>query len=195
MDITPLVKHFSKYITLTEKEIELLELMVEYKSLKKKEFLFKEGEICKFDSFVVKGCLKISNTDKNGKEHIVSFAIENWWAVDLYSFIGELPSLNTIQALENTELIQFTRKHYDLRYEVIPKLNFFSRKMLENSHVAQQSRIIQNLSLNIEDKYKIFTSKYPNLETRISQKHIASYLGVTPEFLSRMKRIMLKGDL
>lgn len=188
MNITPLVDHFSKYISLSEKEIELLELLVRYHKIKKRDFLLKEGEICLYDSFVVKGCLKLSTFDADGKEHIVSFAIENWWAVDMYSFIEEMPAMYTIEALEDTELIQFTRKQYDLRYEVIPKLNILTRKMLENSYIAQQKRILQNKSLNVEERYQLFTAKYPNLETRISQKDVASYLGVTPEGLSRIKK-------
>lgn len=192
MSITPLINHLSKYVILNQKEIELLSLMTRVHELKKNDFIVREGEICMYDSFVVKGCLKIFQTDENGKEHIISFAVENWWALDMYSFIGKLPAIYSIQAMENTQLIQFTREQYDLRYEVIPKLNQFTRKMLENSYVAQQTRILENISLNVEDKYKIFVSKYPNLETRISQKYIASYLGVTPEFLSRMKNRLIQ---
>nr|WP_315034759.1 Crp/Fnr family transcriptional regulator [uncultured Chryseobacterium sp.] len=188
MDISPLVNHFSKYITLTDKEIELLKLMVRFKTVNKRDYVLKEGEICLYDSFVVRGCLKISSFDEDGKEHILYFSVENWWATDMYSFLAQLPAIYTIQALEKTELIQFDRKQYDLRYEVIPKLNFLSRKMLENTYVEQQKRILQNISLNIEERYQIFTEKYPGIETRISQKFIASYLGVTPEFLSRMKK-------
>lgn len=175
------------YVTLTEREIELLELMVRYHTVKKRDYLLKQGEVCQYDSFVVKGCLKISKNDDSGKEHIMAFAVENWWAVDMYSFIAQLPAIYTIQSLVDTELIQFTRKQYELRYEVIPKLNIFTRKMLENSYVAQQTRIIQNISLNVESRYQIFRDKYPNIEMVISQKDVASYLGVTPEFLSRLK--------
>lgn len=192
MSIATLVQHFSTYITLTEKEIELLTLMTRIHTIKKNDFIVKEGEICMYDSFVVKGCLKIFQTDENGKEHIISFAIENWWALDMYSFIGKLPAVYSIQAMEDTELIQFTREQYDLRYEVIPKLNMFTRKMLERSYVAQQTRILENISLNVEDNYKNFVKKYPNLESRISQKQVASYLGVTPEFLSRLKNRLLQ---
>lgn len=188
MDISPLVNHFSKHITLTTKEIELLELMVRFHTIKKRDYLVKEGEICLYDSFVVKGCLKISTYDESGKEHILSFSVENWWATDMYSFLAQLPAIYTIQALEDSQLIQFTRKQYDLRYEVIPKLNFLSRKMLESAYVAQQTRILQNLSLNVEERYGLFIQKYPNIETRISQKDVASYLGISPEFLSRMKK-------
>ncbi|MCW2264030.1 MULTISPECIES: Crp/Fnr family transcriptional regulator [Sphingobacterium] len=188
MDITPLVQHFAKFISLDEKEIELLGLLVRHHTIKKKEFLLKEGEICLYDSFIVKGCVKIFQIDAQGKEHIISFAIENWWAVDMYSFIGQLPAVYNIQALEDTDLIQFTRKQYDLRYEIIPQLNKFTRKMLENAYVVHQSRILQNISLLVEEKYLKFLEKYPNLESRISQRHIASYLGVSPEFLSRMKK-------
>lgn len=192
MNILPLVEHFSKYISLTDKEIELLELLVRFHKINKREYLLKEGEICQYDSFIVKGCLKISTFDEQGKEHIISFAVENWWAVDMYSFIKQMPASYTIQALEDTELIQFTRKQYELRYEVIPKLNILTRKMLENSYIAQQRRILQNISLKVEDRYQLFVEKYPNLETRISQKYIASYLGVTPEFLSRMKKDIIQ---
>lgn len=192
MDIAPLVNHFSKHITLTSKEIELLELMVRFHTIKKREYLVKEGEICLYDSFVVKGCLKISTNDEHGKEHILSFSVENWWATDMYSFLSQLPAIYTIQALEDSHLIQFTRKQYDLRYEVIPKLNYLSRKMLESAYVAQQTRILQNLSLNVEERYHLFVQKYPNIETRISQKDVASYLGITPEFLSRMKNKLIR---
>lgn len=191
MNIIPLVKHLSMYVNLTEKEIELLSLMTRIQTLKKNEFVVKEGEICMYDSFIAKGCVKIFQTDESGKEHIISFAIENWWALDMYSFMGKLPASYSIQATEDTELIQFTREQYDLKYEVIPKLNLFTRKMLEKSYMAQQTRLLENLSLNVEDKYKNFIKKYPNLETRISQKYVASYLGVTPEFLSRLKNRLI----
>jgi CRP-like cAMP-binding protein len=194
MNIVALVNHFSKHINLTEKEVELLGLMLRYHTLKKKEYIVKEGEICLYNSFIVKGCIKISQIDDEGKEHVLAFAIENWWAVDMYSFIGQLPAVYSLQALEDTELIQFTKKQYDLKYEVIPKLNKFTRIMLENSYVAHQKRIMQNISLNVEDRYLLFKEKYPNLESRISQKYVASYLGITPEFLSRLKNKLIQKE-
>lgn len=116
------------------------------------------------------------------------FGIEDWWVGDLYSFLTQTPATYFIEALENTTVLQIAKADLEKLYERVPKFERFFRIILQNAFIAQQQRINQTLSLKAEEKYDHFLKKYPQLEQRLSQKHIASYLGITPEFLSMLRR-------
>jgi CRP-like cAMP-binding protein len=140
----------------------------------------------------VKGCLRTYTLDENGVEHIVMFGIEDWWVGDLYSFLTQSPASYFIDALEDTEVLQISKSNLDILYENIPKFERFFRLILQNAFIAQQKRINQNLSFTAEQRYIDFIEKYPQLEQRISQKHISSYLGITPVFLSMLRRKLIQ---
>lgn len=188
MESTQLIDHFSKYIQLNTEEVELIHSLFSYKSLKKKEFLLRSGDICRTESFIISGCLRTYSIDENGFEHTLTFATEDWWTGDLLSFFTETSTSYNIVALEDSEILQITKTDLDKLYLKVPKLERYFRQLIQNAYVAQQQRIDQNLSQTAEQRYLSFVEKYPVLLQRIPQKHIASYLGITPVFLSMLRK-------
>jgi CRP-like cAMP-binding protein len=187
-----LLRNISRHIQLDQTEIDFFISLLQTKRLKRKEFLLKQGEICKTENFIVKGCLRVYTIDGNGFEHIVMFGIEDWWVSDLFSLFTNSPSLYYIDALEDTELLQISKPNLDKLYEQVPKFERFFRIILQNAYIAQQQRINQNLSLQAEQRYLNFIEKYPIFEKRIPQKQIAAYLGITPVFLSMLRKKLSK---
>lgn len=183
-----IIENISKTANLTEEEKGFFTSLLEPYSLSKKEFLIRNGDICRYDYFVNRGCLKVCYTDNKGVECVIKFAIEKWWVVDLNSFLHQSPSYYYIQAVEDTELFRLSKSNYDLLHREVPAMQKFSSERWQNGFIALQQRIIQNLSLTAEERYSHFKQKYPNLEQRISQKLIAAYLGITPEFLSMLRK-------
>lgn len=177
----------SKFISLDEFEKEYFISIIKFKSLKKDEFLICEGDICRNEYFVNRGCLKSYCLDEEGIAHILDFSIEGWWAEDLHSFFTDAPSSTNIQAIENTEVIVLNKIDVEKLYRKIPKFEKFFRLSFQNAYIAQRERIIANLSISAEHRYKIFLQKYPYSQDRFLQKDIASYLGITPQFLSSLK--------
>lgn len=192
MESNKLIEHFSKYIKLNIEEIELIDSLFTPKNLKKKEFLLRSGETCRTESFIISGCLRTYSIDENGFEHTITFAIEDWWTGDLLSFLTETPSFYNIIALENTEILQITKIDLDKLYLEVPKLERYFRLLIQNAYVSQQQRINQNLSQTAEQRYLEFIGKHSAFLQRIPQKHIASYLGITPVFLSMLRKKLIQ---
>jgi CRP-like cAMP-binding protein len=188
MNFDQILKNISRQITLDPAECEFFTSLLERKFILKKNYLTRTNEICRYDYFVISGCLKVCYTDRKGVECIIKFAVENWWVVDLASFLNYTASFYYIQAIEDTELFRLSRTNYDLLHQKIPAFQKFSNERWQTGFIALQQRIIQNLSLTAEERYRNFQQKYPNLEQRISQKLIAAYLGITPEFFSMMRK-------
>ena len=188
MNTDLIIQNISRHIHLDETERDFFISLLETKKLKRKEFLLKQGNICKTENFIVKGCLRIYTIDDNGFEHIVMFGIEDWWVGDLYSFLTQNPATYFIDALEDTEILQISKVNLDKLYESVPKFERFFRLILQNAFIAQQQRINQNLSYTAEQRYVDFIKKYPQLEQRLSQKQVSAYLGITSVFLSMLRR-------
>ncbi len=182
-----LLQHINQHIKLSSGNIEKLKKFFTIKSYKKKEYLLHFGSISRYEFFVIKGCLRTFIVDKNGTEHNIMFATENWWTGDIASFFNQTPTSYSIQALEKTDVLQISKEKWENLFIQIPEFGHYARVMFQNATVAQQSRIIQNLSYTAEERYLDFLAKSPNLIQRIPQKHIASYLGITPEFLSMLR--------
>jgi len=153
----------------------------------KRSLVQEQDKVVYNEYFLVQGCMRTFHTDQNGNEHNLFFATERWWAGDLESFTRQTPSSFTVQALEDTTVIAISHSDIQILYNEIPQLERFFRILIQNAFVSLQRRIINNLSLSALDRYKHFIYMYPNIEQRISQKHIASYLGITPEFLSLLR--------
>lgn len=188
-----ILQNVAKHIRLDNAETDFFTSLLEYKAIKRKGFLLRRGEACKTESFIVKGCTRTYTIDENGFEHIVMFGVEDWWVGDLASFLTKTPTNYFIDALEDTEVLQITQPNLELLYQRVPKFERFFRLIIQNAFIAQQTRINQTLSYTAEQRYKDFISRYPSLEQRIPQKQIAAYLGITPEFLSMLRRKMAKG--
>ncbi|MBW1294986.1 Crp/Fnr family transcriptional regulator [Aquimarina litoralis] len=183
-----ILKNIGRFIELTQEEQDLYVSLLKEKKLKKKEFLLRPGEIARYNYFTAQGCLKIYKIDNNGTEHITMFAIKDWWSGDLASYITQQPSNYFIQALEDSEVLLMSKENFDLLFEKIPKFERFYRILYQRSLVSFIQQSDQNISLNAEERYYNFIKKYPSLIHRISQKNIAAYLGVTPEFLSVLRK-------
>lgn len=188
-----LFDYMSKHIQLTDEDQHIIQQRTTIRALKKGEFVVKQGDICRYESFVVSGCVKTFYVDDDGDEHIVMFGVENWWAADLGSFISEMPAYYNVQCIEDTSLIQFTKQNLEVLYKQLPKLERFFRIIIQNAYVASERRIVRNFSLTAKERYIGFREQYPSLEQRIPQYMIASYLGITKEFLSKIRSQLASG--
>ena len=183
-----LISNISKHISLTSEELEFFTSLLKSKSLASGDFLLREGDVCRYETFVTKGCLKTYYVDENGFEHIIDFSIEEWWADDLYSLLTQTASKSNIKAIEDTDILQISKTDLELLYQKIPKFERFFRILFQNAYITQREQINLALSASAQERYLLFIKKKPYAENRFSQKDIASYLGVTPQFLSTLKK-------
>ncbi len=188
MNITPIVKHFSNYLSLNDSEISELESRLTEKRIKRRQFILQEGDVCKHYTFVVNGCFKMYKVDNKGQEHNLQFSIENGWIGDIGSFHSEKPRELYIEALEQSTIFQITKPDLILLYTNCPKFDRIFRVLIENAFVSLQKRVLHNISSTSEERYLDFLKNYPNLFNRISNVQIASFIGVTPEFLSKIRK-------
>ena len=185
------ISFINKYVALAKTEEILLLSKVSYRKYLKGQYVLQRGDVCKYSGFVISGCTRTFYVDDEGQEHIVMFSIEDWWASEIGSFITQLPSNYNVQCVENTELIQLSYSDQEELFKEIPKLERFFRLILEQAFVASQKRIISSFSLTAKEQYLNFKAQYPKLEQRIPQYMVASYLGISKEFLSRMKKQLI----
>ena len=180
--------HIEKRVQLTDEEFEVISKFFIPKKLRKKQFLLHEGEVCKNIGFVNSGCLREYTIDSKGSEHIIQFAIEDWWISDPNSFLSGLPSTYNIDALEDSEVLLLEKSAREKLLDSCPKMERFFRILIEANFVATQRRITDSLSTSAEERYLKFVKTYPKLIEQVSQNHIASYLGITPQSLSRIRK-------
>jgi len=186
-----ILKNLGKHISLTENEKEIFCSGLKEKKVKRHHFLIEAGEISRYQNFVNKGCLRSFYIDENGFEHNLQFAIGGWWIGDMTSFLTQKAASLYVEALEDSEVLQIDNHTMEELYIKIPKLEGFFRILLQNAFITFQQRIISTISRPAEERYLEFINKYPYLEQRLPQIHIASYLGITPEFLSKLKKKIL----
>lgn len=187
-----LIQYFNSILPLDEEEKSFVEEVFNERRVKRRQFILQEGEICAHNTFVVEGCLKMYFVDNNGKEHNLQFAIENWWIGDIGSFHTEEPSKLNIEAIENSVILQIKKEDQLKLFVDYPKFNRIFRVLAENAMVGLQKRTIQNISSTAEERYLDFLKRHPQFFNRISNVQIASYLGVTPEFLSAIRKKIAK---
>lgn len=190
--IEPLLNYFKKIIALNNEEKQLVTEKFQPRLYRKRQYILQEGDVCKQMNFVVRGCLRMFAIDDKGNTHILQFAAENWWINDISSFYERKNSKLNIDALEDTMVLQISFENLTSLYNVAPKFNRIFRVLIENSHVALQKRLLQNISSTAEERYLSFIQTYPQLSNRIPQTQIASYLGITPEFVSRIRNNLVK---
>ncbi len=179
----------SKYVKLDAEEEKLLKSFWTEKTLEKGDYLLRNGETCRTDNYVVKGVLKAYYINaESGKEELLYFAIEDWWATDIESFQKQKPSIYNIQAIEKTELLQIRYDSFQEMLKQIPKLERFFRIILENYLGSLQRRIIFNNVFDAEQRYCQFMENYPKIAEKVPQYLLASYLGISAEFLSRIRK-------
>jgi CRP-like cAMP-binding protein len=192
MTIKPLLDYFNNHLPLNEEEKSLVEEVFKERRVKRRQFILQEGDISKLNTFVVEGCFRMYMVGENGKEHNLQFAIENWWIGDIGSFHSEEPTRLNIEAIENSVILQIKKQDQLRLFVEFPKFNRIFRVMTENALVSTQRRILQNISSTAEERYLDFVERYPYFFNRISSVQIASYLGVTPEFLSTIRNKLAK---
>ena len=165
---------------------------IETKHFKAKTVILNAGEVCTHSYFVNSGLLRSFNINDNIVEHVLSFACEGWWIGDMHSLLSQKPGNLFIEVVEDAEVVLLSKENQEQLYKEIPKLERFFRILIENSLVAYQERLMDNLSLTAEERFDKFYKRYPTLIQKVPQKQIASYIGVTPEFFSKMKARILK---
>lgn len=183
----PLLEYFDRLIPLNQMEKKLVLSSFHPRLFRKRQYVLQEGNTSTHFYFIVSGCLRMYKVDEKGTTHIIQFAPENYWLMDIGSFHGIRPSVLNIDALEDTVVLQITRDDLISLYLKAPKFDRIFRVLIENSFVRLQERLLQNISSTAEERYQSFQDSYPHLVNRLPQVQIASFLGITPEFLSRLR--------
>lgn len=190
--MSSILQNIAKQIELTTEEELLFLSKTEVQHFKAKTILHKSGAICKNSYFVNSGVIRSFSINDHIVEHILTFACSGWWISDMYSLLSQKPGTLFIEVLDDAEVVILSKENQELLYREIPKLERFFRILIENSLVANQERLLDNLSLSAEERFEKFQKKYGDLQHKIPQKQIASYIGVTPEFFSKMKSKLLR---
>jgi CRP-like cAMP-binding protein len=183
-----LFQKLDEKIQLTEEEKQLCQSFFTPKKLRRRQYILQEGDVCKYVAFVEKGMLRSYTIDEKGNEHIMQFAFEGWWIADQFSFLTGEPATYTIDALEDSELLLLSRQAEEQLLEKIPKFERYFRILLQNSLIATQRRLISSLSHSAEERYNELLSVCPTIPRRVPQHMMASFLGITPETLSRIRK-------
>lgn len=188
-----LIQTVQKSVPLESEEQQRLLVAFQKGTFPRKEFFLRSGEVCKQVAFVLQGCLRSYAVDEEGTEHNLQFAPEGWWITDMNSILYNQPAQLNIEAIEDTQALLMNREQQELLFRDLPILERFFRIITEKSMAGSHKRLIEQVSVNAKDRYIHFCKLYPELIQRLPQKQIASYIGVTPEFLSKIKSELLKG--
>ncbi len=183
-----LLESISQKVKVTEKDLELLKRFLIPKKIRKRQYVLNAGDVCQYITFVEKGMLRSFLVDDTGHEHVVQFAVEGWWISDMGSFLSGNDALYNIEALEDSEVLNLSRQAMDDVMNQLPALERYFRLLMQNNIVALQRRVIAYMSLSAEEKYLKLMNVCPDIINRAPQQHIASYLGITPETLSRIRK-------
>ena len=185
-------QHISRCAPINATELDAFHSRLKHKTFKKKTLLLRQGEICKFEAYIIKGCVKKYYIDQNGDEVILQFAVEDWWISDIGSFSEQKPSNLFIETLEETEVLIIDFESKQQLFLEIPKLERVFRIMMQRAYSVLENRFYATVAHPAESRYLDFLSKYPTIPQRVPQQQIASYLGITPESLSRIKSNLFK---
>ena len=179
-----------EHISITDQEFEFCKTLFIPKKLRKRQYLLQEGDVSRYTSFVEKGILRTFTVDDKGNEPILQFSMEGWWVTDLYSFLTDEPSRYNIEALEDCELLLITKPSWETLLEKVPAFEKYFRILIQNNLIATQRRLISSFSETAEERYTKLVTTFPTCLQRVPQHMIASFLGITPETLSRIRSQM-----
>lgn len=183
----PLLKSLCKYIIMNTEEAEIVQSLFTCKKYRRRQYILQEGDVARHETFIRQGLTRTYEVDEKGQEHVVQFGLEDWWVGDLYSFLSEVPTKYNIDCLEDTEVLQITKPNLELLYQRVPKMERHFRIIIQNAFIAATSRVASTLTKSAVERYDEFISKYPQIEQRVPNHQIASYLGITPQSLSRIR--------
>jgi CRP-like cAMP-binding protein len=183
-----LIDYFQAYLPFKVEEKELIISKVTLRNIKRRQTILQEGVVCKYYFFVMEGCFKMYAVDEKGNKHNLQFAAEKDWITDIGSFHAQKPSKLFIEAIEPSVILQIEQQDLYFLYTNIPKLNIIFKVIIENKFIELQNRVLQNISSTGQQRYRNFLEQYPNLASRLPNTQIASYLGITPEFLSKIRK-------
>ncbi|MDR6845707.1 Crp/Fnr family transcriptional regulator [Flavobacterium granuli] len=176
----------------TSEEIEYFNTILQYKEVPKKTLLLQEGDICNFEAYILKGCIRKYYINENGFEVIVQFAVEDWWISDIASFHEKKPSKLFIETLEDCQLLILTPETKEMLLSTVPKFERIFRLLIQRNLSAMQNRLIDTIAKSAQEKYLEFIKLYPTIPQRVAQHYIASYLGISAEFLSKVRTKLAK---
>lgn len=186
-DYSKIKNYIARHIQLTEEEETYFVSLLRITKVKKKQFIVQPEFTCKYRNYVVKGVMRAYLIDNKAQEHTLAFAVEDWWITDYNSYINQEPATLFVEALEDTILIQIDYNAEQLLMQTIPKFERFFRIITQRSFAFLQKRMLSNLSKSAEERYEEFIGKYPSIANRIPQYALASYLGFSTEFLSKIR--------
>lgn len=190
-DLALLFDQIRNHVTLTDADEALLRERIGIRRYRKGQFVVQHGDVCRHESYVVNGCLQQFFTDADGNDHVVMFATEGWWIADLESFLNGTPARFNVECLEDCVLAQFESTVLEELYVRIPALERFFRIIIQRAYISSQRRVVENVSMPAKDRYQAFAERYPLLIQRLPQYRIASYLGMSREFLSKVRKQLL----
>lgn len=195
MDKELLLANIKRYVQLSPAdEVEIL-AHITSRHFKKGQFINSEGEINRYTNFITRGSARVYYIDHNGHEHVIQLGIKDWWIGDYSSFIEQQPGQLFCEALELSDMLSFSFESLQAVYERVPVMERFFRLLIQKAYAAFQHRVLQTLSMDAEQRYISFRNAYPQMDQQLSQKDIASYLGMSAEFLSKIKkRLVLKAQ-
>ena len=188
---TNILNHLNKVITLTESEQQEFTSILEEKKVSKKNFLIEPGDLVNSEYYVVSGCLEAYYLDESGDKHIIQFAVEDWWISDFEAFFNEVPAKLFVETIEDSTLLAINREALEILYTRIPKFERFFRIKTTSAFVSLRTRILSSLQKSGKERYLEFCEFYPKIEQRVPNYHIANYLGLKPESLSRIRKEVL----
>lgn len=183
-----LLGNIAKHIALTASDEKLLVSKFNHLQVARRELLVKQGEPCRHIFFILSGGIRAFHTAGDGRESTIMFGIQDWWITDMNCFVNQKPALLSLEALEESTLMCLSWDDMEALYAEIPQFERYMRILMQNAYIREQQRALENITYSTEERYQRFISKYPFISKRFTQKQIASYLGVTPEFLSTVKR-------
>jgi CRP-like cAMP-binding protein len=172
----------------SQPDLDLFDSLLQYKAFPKKTFLLLEGEVCQFEAFLLKGCIRTYYIDSTGAEVTLQFAIEDWWVSDITSFQNQTPSHMYIETLEDCEVLLLTPENKEKLLSQVPGFERMFRLMVQRNLAQTQERLFRTISTSAVEKYLDFLNRYPTIPQRVAQHYIASYLGFSPEFLSKVRK-------
>ena len=182
-----LIKNLSKHVKLTAEEKDIILSLFTPRKFRKYQYVLQEGDVCRHETFIVSGLTRTYEVNEKGQELIMQFGPPDWWVGDLYSFLTDAPSKLNIDCLEDCETVQITKAAQEILFQKVPKMERHFRIMMQNAYISSINRIASAMSKSAAERYQEFLERYPFIEQRVPNHQIASFLGITPQSLSRIR--------